>query len=71
MLGGGVVLSPGEITLADKGILFLDEFNEFASAVIDSLRTPLEEHIIRIVRGSKEYIYPCCSNESMQMRVLS
>lgn len=58
MLGGGVVLSPGEITLADKGILFLDEFNEFASAVIDSLRTPLEEHIIRIVRGSKEYIYP-------------
>ena len=58
LLGGGAVPAPGEITLADKGVLFMDEFTEYSGTLLDALRMPMEERIIRIVRNGREYIYP-------------
>lgn len=58
LLGGGAIPVPGEITLASKGVLFLDELTEYRQTIIEALRQPLEEHLIRIVRLSHEYIYP-------------
>ncbi len=49
--GGSVNLRPGEISLSHGGILFLDELGEFAPTVLDALRQPLEEGVIRIARA--------------------
>jgi len=59
VIGGGKDISPGEITLAHKGVLLMDEFPEFDNRVINSLRQPMEEKIVRISRTSKRVSYPC------------
>jgi len=58
LLGGGAIPKPGEVTLASFGVLFLDEFTEFPIAMLEALRQPLEERVIRLVRLSKSYVYP-------------
>lgn len=56
LTGGGSWLRPGEISLAHGGVLFLDELGEFPAAVLDMLREPLEEGVVRLsrARGSAE-----------------
>ena len=58
MVGGGPHLSPGEITLADQGVLFLDELPEFDRDVLEALRQPLEEGRVAIARAGRATIFP-------------
>lgn len=58
MVGGGAVPKPGEVTLAHRGVLFLDEFPEFERRVIDTLREPLEERVVSISRARGSANFP-------------
>jgi magnesium chelatase family protein len=59
MVGGGTsALRPGEISLATNGVLFLDELGEFAPSVLDALRQPLEEGVVRIARARSSVALP-------------
>ena len=58
MVGGGPRLSPGEVTRADHGILFLDELPEFDRDVLEALRQPLEDGMVAIARAGRSTAFP-------------
>ena len=56
--GGSTAIRPGEISLAHRGVLFLDELGEFAPSVLDAMRQPLEEGVVRVSRASGACTFP-------------
>lgn len=58
LVGGGAQPRPGEVTLAHKGVLFVDEFPEFERRSIDALRQPLEDRVVSISRVQGTALFP-------------
>lgn len=59
LMGGGSNITPGEISLAHNGVLFLDELPEFSRRTLETLRQPLESGVVTISRASGSFDFPC------------
>lgn len=58
LIGGGTYAKPGEVTMAQYGVLFADELLEFPRNVLESLRQPLEDGVVTVARANATYTYP-------------
>jgi magnesium chelatase family protein len=60
IIGGGRLPRPGEVSLAHEGVLFLDEAAEFRASLLQTLREPMEEGVVTIVRAGSSIQFPAC-----------